>query len=51
VNHFDTAQAQHICDQRSMAAPPDRFRAHDRGAVARGQEEQFVQPFGELGTR
>ena len=43
VVHMPTRNGQRIGDQRTMAAPGEGFRTHDRGCVPPGQCLQFGQ--------
>ena len=49
VQHFERARFEVIRNQRAMAAPPDCFRAHDRGRTGfRSNIEQALNASLEL---
>ena len=48
VKHLDAARAQHIGDERPVAAPPHCFCAHQCRAQLPGKLEQLVQSAGKL---
>jgi len=48
VHHLDTLHAQHIRDQRSVAAPPYCLSAHHGRSKSASDVEQFVQALFEL---
>src|SRR5262245_36209252 len=49
VHHLDASGLQVIRDERAMASPPDRFRAHNRGRAGfRSGVEQTLDAFVKL---
>ena len=45
VVHLNPSYSQRISDERTMATPGDRFRAHDCAAFLPGQFHQSLHPF------